>query len=98
MLRTWTLLLIQHSKIHKTKSQEYWNDDWDRETMELVVFRLDEAHRSKCALYDAKPPILASEQLSHNEYDTVVLYVVSVSVQRRPYAVAVHFGYECVFC
>lgn len=31
-----------------------------------MLFRLDEAHRSKCALYDAKPPILVSEQLSHN--------------------------------
>lgn len=32
-----------------------------------IVFRLGEAHRSKCALYDAKLPILVSKQLSHCE-------------------------------
>lgn len=41
--------------------------NWRQNTMELLGIWLGEAHRSKYALYDAKPPILVSQQLSHNE-------------------------------
>lgn len=64
----------KQNKIYKKKQQE---------TKKLVLFRLGEAHRSKCALYDAKPPILVSQQLSHNE--TLQSYNVYASVHLRPH-------------
>lgn len=40
--------------------------DWNKWSW-CIVFRLGEAHRSKCALYDAKLPILVSKQPKPNE-------------------------------
>lgn len=56
-------------------------------------FRLGEAHRSKCAMYDAKPPILVCAQLSHNE--TVQSYgirLVSLTATRS----TLHWACRCV--